>query len=154
MKIWDGGLISLISQKEIYPSQFKRRRAMRVATAGRIFQVREGKSIRRFVCYFYYHMNKKSQERVMAWPLQVDAVCIHDKCYCVFAEGDERRTSCNHAFMKTDPYCCTRWTLVKLVMLMKVMMAMMAMMVMMVIASVSGDAPLHEDWPTRYWFCL
>merc|ERR1712203_893995 len=39
---------------------------------------------------------------------EVDAVCIHDKCYCVFAEGDERRTSCNHAFMKTDPYCCTR----------------------------------------------
>ena len=93
----------------------KRRRAMPVATAGRIFQVREGKSIKRFVCYFYYYMNKKSQERVMAWPLQVDAVCIHDKCYCVFAEGDERRTSCNHAFMKTDPYCCTRWTLVKLV---------------------------------------
>ena len=42
------------------------------------------------------------------WRLQVDAVCIHDKCYCVFAEEDERSTTCNHAFMKTDPYCCTR----------------------------------------------
>merc|ERR1712012_1397992 len=39
---------------------------------------------------------------------EVDAVCIHDKCYCVFAEEDERSTTCNHAFMKTDPYCCTR----------------------------------------------
>ena len=44
----------------------KRRRAMPVVTAGRIFQVREGKSIRRFVCYYYYHMKKKSQERAMA----------------------------------------------------------------------------------------
>ena len=35
-------------------------------------------------------------------------MCIHDKCYCVFAEEDERSTTCNHAFMKTDPYCCTR----------------------------------------------
>merc|ERR1712098_658158 len=31
---------------------------------------------------------------------EVDAICIHDKCYCVFAKG-----YCNHAFMKTDPYC-------------------------------------------------
>merc|ERR1712112_506911 len=34
---------------------------------------------------------------------EVDAVCIMDKCYCVFAE----KGYCNHAFLKTDPYCCT-----------------------------------------------
>merc|ERR1712212_1360774 len=33
---------------------------------------------------------------------EADAICINDKCYCVFAKG-----YCNHAFMKTDPYCCT-----------------------------------------------
>merc|ERR1712215_399491 len=33
---------------------------------------------------------------------EVDAVCIKDACYCVYL-----KESCNHAFLKTDPYCCT-----------------------------------------------
>merc|ERR1712215_149472 len=33
---------------------------------------------------------------------EVDAICVRDACYCVYL-----KESCKHAFLKTDPYCCT-----------------------------------------------